>query len=82
MHLSLPCANLRGMADLSTKDVADRYGVLDATVRLWRRRGLFPHAYEAQTPRGPVWLIPEKDLRNFKPPKRGRIPKQPQEKAA
>lgn len=60
------------MADLTTKDVAERFGVLDATVRLWRRQGLFPRAYEEQTPRGTVWRIPETDLDGFAPPKRGR----------
>lgn len=72
------------MADLTTKEVAVRYGVLDATVRLWRRRGLFPNAYEEQTPRGPVWKIPDGDLEGFQPPKRPGRPRkhQPQEKAA
>jgi hypothetical protein len=27
------------------------------------------------TPRGPVWLIPESDLKDFKPPSMGRPPK-------
>lgn len=62
--------------DLTTKQVAERYQVLDATVRLWRRRGLFPNAYELETPRGAVWMIPEKDLKGFEPPKKtGRPPK-------
>lgn len=68
-------------ADLTTKQVAERYGVLDATVRLWRRRGLFPHAYEQETPRGSVWMIPERDLKGFEPPKKtGRPPKPKDEK--
>lgn len=63
------------MADLTTKEVAERYGVLDATVRLWRRRKLFPNAYELGTPRGTVWMIPEGDLKGFEPPKKtGRPP--------
>ena len=62
--------------DLTTKQVAERYRVLDATVRLWRRRGLFPNAYEMETPRGAVWMIPEGDLMGFEPPKKtGRPPK-------
>jgi hypothetical protein len=64
------------VADLTTKEVAGRFSVLDATVRLWRRRGLFKHAYELETPRGPIWMIPEKDIEGFKPPKKtGRPPK-------
>lgn len=62
--------------DLTTRQVAERYRVLDATVRLWRRRGLFPNAYEMETPRGAVWMIPESDLKGFEPPKKtGRPPK-------
>jgi hypothetical protein len=70
------------VADLTTKEVAERFGVLDATVRLWRRRNLFPNAYEQDTPRGPVWMIPEKDLKEFEPPKKtGRPPKAKEERA-
>jgi uncharacterized protein YjcR len=65
------------MSDLTTKDVADRYGVGDATVRLWRRRKLFPHAYELETPRGCVWMIPERDLKGFEPPKKTGRPRKP-----
>lgn len=62
--------------DLTTADVAGRLGVSPITARLWCRRGLFPNAYELQTPRGPVWMIPERDLQDFEPPKKtGRPPK-------
>ena len=62
--------------DLTTADVAQRLGVSAITVRLWCRRGLFPYAREQATPRGPVWMIPESDLKGFAPPKRtGRPPK-------
>ena len=61
--------------DLSTSDVAARFGVSPITARLWCRRGLFPNAYELATLRGPVWMIPEGDLRGFEPPKKtGRPP--------
>lgn len=51
-------------------------GVSPITARLWCRRGLFPNAYELQTPRGPVWMIPQNDLEGFEPPKKtGRPPK-------
>jgi hypothetical protein len=58
------------MADLTTKEVSERFGVLDATVRLWRRRGLFPNAYQLETPRGAVWIIPEGDLKGFHRPRK------------
>lgn len=53
--------------DLSTSDVAVRYGVDARLVRKWCARGLFPNAYEQQTERGPVWKIPEADLEGFTP---------------
>jgi len=63
------------VADLTTKEVAGRYGVGDAAVRQWCRRRLLPNAYEQPTPRGVVWRIPEKDLKGFEPPKKtGRPP--------
>ena len=63
-------------ADLNTSEVAARFGVSPITARLWCRRGLFPNAYEQPTPRGPVWMVPERDLKGFEPPKRtGRPPK-------
>lgn len=62
--------------DLSTSQVAEQIGVSPITVRLWCRRGLFPSAYEQETPRGPVWMIPESDLKGFEAPKKtGRPPK-------
>ncbi len=67
-------------ADLMTKEVAERYGVSPITVRLWCRRGLFPHAYEQETPRGAVWMIPERDLDKFQMPKKtGRPPRSSQQ---
>lgn len=63
------------MADLTTKEVGWRYGVQAPAVRQWCGRGLFPNAYQVQTPGGPVWMIPEKDLKGFKAPRRtGRPP--------
>ena len=61
--------------ELSTAEVAERFGVSAISVRLWCRRGLFPHADEMQTPRGPIWMIPASDLIGFDKPKRtGRTP--------
>jgi hypothetical protein len=58
--------------ELSTSEVAARYGVVQRSVRDWCARGLFPNAYEQQTRRGPIWMIPEEDLKDFSPPKMGR----------
>ena len=58
--------------ELCTSEVAARFSVAIRSVRKWCARGLFPNAYEQQTVRGPVWMIPEKDLENFVPPKMGR----------
>ncbi|MET0624142.1 MAG: helix-turn-helix domain-containing protein [Pyrinomonadaceae bacterium] len=64
------------MADLTTKEVAIRFGLKDAAVRQWCRKGLLPNAYEEQTPRGALWRIPEADLMGFTPPRKtGRPPK-------
>jgi predicted site-specific integrase-resolvase len=68
--------------ELTTAQVAERLGVSAVTARLWCRRGLFPNAYEQQTPRGAVWMIPESDLKGFEPPKKtGRPRKEEAENA-
>ena len=64
-------------AKLTTAQVAERLDVSQPTVKLWCRQGKFPRAEIEQTARGPVWQIPESDLKGFEMPKRGRIPKQP-----
>jgi excisionase family DNA binding protein len=58
--------------ELTTSQAAERLGVGKSTVNLWCRQGRFPNARSEDTPRGPVWLIPESDLENFSPPKMGR----------
>lgn len=55
--------------ELTTTEVAKRFGVTGAAVRLWCARGLFSGARSMDTPRGPVWMIPERDLQGFAPPK-------------
>ena len=60
------------MADLTTKQLSVRFDVHITTVRLWIKNGLFPGAREEQTPRGPIWLVPEEDLAKFTPPPMGR----------
>lgn len=41
-------------------------------MRLWCQQGRFPNAYTRDESRGPVWVIPEGDLKGFEPPKMGR----------
>ena len=63
---------------LTTAEVAARFDVTPANVRLWCRRGLLPNAYELAESRGSVWMIPEGDLKGFESPKKtGRPPKNP-----
>jgi hypothetical protein len=57
---------------LTTAQAAERLKVAQPTVKLWCRQGKFPNAQLEETPRGPVWQIPESDLKNFEPPKMGR----------
>jgi predicted site-specific integrase-resolvase len=57
---------------LTTSQVAVRLGVAQPTVKLWCRQGRFPNAEIDETPRGPVWQIPESDLEGFEQPKMGR----------
>ena len=59
-------------AKLTTTEVAQRLNVSQPTVKLWCRQGRFPHAVLEQTGRGPLWQIPESDLKNFALPKAGR----------
>jgi hypothetical protein len=58
---------------LTTKQVAERYGVKQITVRVWCEKGVFKNAYKDTSPRGEYWLIPESDLEGFEPQlRRGR----------
>lgn len=60
---------------LTTSKAAERLKVSQPTVKLWCRQGKFPNAELVETPRGPVWMIPNADLENFEPPRMGRPPK-------
>ena len=57
---------------LTTADVASRLDADVTTVRLWCRQGRFPSAQQV----GRDWVIPEADLKTFKPPRMGRPRKQ------
>jgi hypothetical protein len=58
--------------DLTTTQAAERLGVGASTVRLWCTQKRFKNARQLETPRGSVWMIPERDLAGFEPPERGR----------
>lgn len=64
----------RGMSEPKYKasEVAARFNVKPVTVRAWLKRGLFPNAVLEETILGKVWLIPESDLKDFRPPEMGR----------
>src|SRR5262244_230280 len=51
---------------LTTREVADKLKANPGTIRMWCINGTFPNAKQEETLRGPVWLIPETDLRGFK----------------
>ncbi len=63
------------MKRLTTSEVAERLGVAQVTVNVWCLQGKFAQATREDTPRGPVWTIPESDLANFVKPTAGRPPK-------
>lgn len=54
---------------LSTSEIADLFDVSVVTVCNWCNQNLFPNAGKRG---GDVWEIPESDLKDFQPPKRGR----------
>lgn len=62
-------------SELTSTQVAERFDVSPATVRLWCSQGKFAHARLVEHPRGDYWVIPENDLKGFEPPKMGRPPK-------
>ena len=58
--------------ELTTKQVAERLGVAQLTVRVWCAAGRFNGARLAESPRGDYWVIPESALVNFQLPTIGR----------
>lgn len=63
------------MKELTTTEAAERLGVAQVTVRLWCKQGRFKGARSVETPRGPVWYIPEGALEGVGPRKPGPAPK-------
>ena len=60
---------------LTVREVADKLDANPGTVRMWCINKAFPNAVHEETLRGPVWLIPESDLKGFEKRGRGRPPK-------
>ena len=61
--------------DLTVREVAEQLGAAIPTVTLWCRSGRLPNARQVNTPRGPVWYIPESDIESIEVRGRGRPPK-------
>ena len=61
--------------ELTAAQVAEHLDVGRSTVNLWCRQGKFPGARVEASPVGDYWMIPEKDVRDFQPPTKGRPPK-------
>jgi hypothetical protein len=57
---------------MTLKQIAERFGVVASTARLWQSRGYFPNARLEETVIGPVWLVPKSDVDAFTPPPMGR----------
>lgn len=62
------------MKELTTTEAAQRLKVAPVTVRLWCKQGRFKGARSVDTPRGPVWYIPEASLNGVSPRKPGPKP--------
>jgi hypothetical protein len=57
------------MANLTAKQVAEKYGVTKRVVQGWCERELLPNATKIDSGYGfEVWQIPETDLENFEKP--------------
>lgn len=57
---------------LTVREVSEKFDVPTSSVRVWCWQGRFPNARQEETPRGPVWYIPESDLEGFEKRRVGR----------
>jgi hypothetical protein len=57
---------------LTVREVAERVGAKDASVRIWANKGRFPGAKKESSPAGEYWLIPESALVGFEMGRAGR----------
>lgn len=60
---------------LTVREVAERTGASQRSVRLWAQQGKFPGAKLEDSPAGSYWLIPETALDGFELRGRGRPPR-------
>ena len=61
---------------LTVRQVAERTGAADSSIRVWAGRGRFPGARVERPPAGvPYWLIPERALVGFEMGSPGPKPK-------
>lgn len=61
---------------LTVRQVAERTGAAESSIRVWAGRGRFPGASVERPPVGvPYWLIPEEALDGFTMGKSGPKPK-------
>jgi hypothetical protein len=58
---------------LSVREVAERVGAGESSIRIWAKAGRFPGAHVVEPPVGvPYWQIPESALEGFKKREAGR----------
>jgi excisionase family DNA binding protein len=60
---------------LTVREVAERTGASQRSVRLWAQQGKFPGARLEDSPAGSYWVIPATALDGFELRGRGRPPK-------
>src|SRR5262245_54322929 len=65
----------KGAKMLTVREVAERIGAAEGSVRIWASRGRFLGARKEVTRFGDFWLIPQTALESFTPGKAGRPPK-------
>jgi hypothetical protein len=67
---------LMGERMVTSKEIAQRFGVSNSTARGWLLRGRFAGAELRESELGqPYWVAPEASVKNFVPPKPGPVPK-------
>ena len=67
---------------LTVREVAERTGAAESSVRVWVWRGRFPGARKESTPLGDYWLIPESAIADFKMGTSGPKPKAKKSRSA